>query len=288
MLSPKEGLHGPLIEVGENADISAAVAKFKADKGVHFVLAISGGADDGIPILHHISRRLEAAALPRQLKDALATGLKESSDDYVATIIRGVLSKLSESYRIAVLTGGTKWGVPRIATQIARELGFPTIGVYPLTAKGKHAMAPEMLDLAICVHPGYGKSAWGDESHIFTKLLDAAVVIGGNAGTMVEVTHVLKQNEKHADLLARKRALEAKDTLTEKESSELREIEDDLPNHKLRFIVPIHGTGGTADKLSFFPGKPNTMAACIPSHPITSGELAAAFLLAQNAIPETD
>lgn len=288
MSTPKECPHGALIEVGPGVDITEAVQRFLADKGVHFTLAICGGADDDNPVLRHIAGQLQDAQLPAKLKVGLTKGLKGASDEYVATIIRGVLSKLRESYRIAVLTGGTKWGVPRIATQVARELGFPTIGVYPLTAKGKHAMSEEMLDLAICVYPGYGKSAWGDESHILTKLLDATIVIGGNAGTMVEVTHVLKHNEKHADLLAKKRALEARDTLTDKESSVLRQIEDELPQHKLRYIVPIYGTGGTADKLSFFPGKPNTMTACIPSLPITTGEMAAAFLLAQNAIPETD
>lgn len=286
--SSKEGPHGALIDIEDNGkDFTAIVDKFKADKGVHFILAFCGGADDDSPIMRHITRDLKAAALPDRLKAKLVDGLKESVDGYIATIVRDVLTRVQEGYRIAVLTGGTRWGVPRIATQIARELHFPTIGVYPSRTKGKDALSPDMLDLSLCVHPFVGDSAWGDESPVLTKMLDSAVVIGGNAGTMVEVAHLLKLNEKKAELLARMRELEAKEELSASDAAKLREIEEDLPRHKLRHIVPIYGTGGTADKLSFFPGKPNTMAACIPSHPITSGALAAAYLI-ENALPETD
>ena len=196
-----------------------------------------------------------------EAKKPLLDLIESAKNDYVAGIIRQMLMPL-RGYRIAVQTGGTKWGVPKIATAVARECGFPTIGVFPITAQeSNHVLdqfdpkkPEEKLDLALCVHPLIFASQWGDESSIFAKLLNAAIVIGGNSGTMTEVTHILKLNERRS---ARK-----------------------------KHIVPIYGTGGTADKLSFFPGKPLIMAECIPPHPITSGRAAFDYLIDNNILTE--
>jgi hypothetical protein len=228
-------------------DFTPIVESFKKDKNIHFVLAFSGGADDGNPLIQHVARVLksnEALGVSDSVIDVLVNSAKR---DYVAGIVRDVLLPL-RGYRIAVLTGGTSWGVPSVATEVAKELGFATIGVFPLAASlKKESMLPdELLDLAVCVHPMVGSSQWGDEAAVYTKLLDSVVIIGGGAGTMVEVAHLLKQNEKKG--------------LTTKH------------------IIPIYGTGGTADKVSFFPGKPETMARCVPPHPIVTGTEACEYL----------
>jgi predicted Rossmann-fold nucleotide-binding protein len=221
-------------------DFTPIVENFKKERGVHFVLAFSGGADDSSPLLRHVVEALKADSgeLAEDNID-IDVAINNAKKSYVAGIVREVLMPL-RGYRIAVLTGGTTWGVPAIATEVAKELGFPTIGVYPLAAslKSENMLPDGQLDLAVCVHPMLGTSQWGDEAAAYTKLLDAVIIIGGNAGTMVEVAHLLKQNEKNV-----------------------------VPKH----LIPIYGTGGTADKVSFFPGKPGTMARCLPPHPIVSG-----------------
>src|SRR5207247_182413 len=97
-------------------------------------------------------------------------------------------------YRIALLCGGTKFGVPAAAAEYAKEAGIPTIGVYP-TVGTKHALPGDRLDLSICVPPAVGESDWGDESPVFAKLLDGVIVYGGGAGTLIEAAHILKCNE---------------------------------------------------------------------------------------------
>lgn len=230
--------HTKLLEVKEapTEDYARFVESFLADRGIHFVLGFSGSADDSSPLLRHVVEHLTDAARADEF-DALIADAKR---EYVAGIVRDVLAPL-RGYRIAVLTGGTAWGVPAVATEVAKSLGFTTIGVFPLAASLKQStMLPDgLLDLAICVHPFVGGSQWGDEAAVYTKLLNALVIIGGGAGTMVEVAHLLKQNEK---------------------------------NIPVKHLIPILGTGGTADVLPFFPGKPKVMAQCLSSKAITTGE----------------
>lgn len=266
-MTTQEGPHGLMIEIGPGStqDFTEIVINFKRRRGIQFVLAISGGADDDNPLLRHVAKKVERDSVPVEVREPMRELLETSRQDYIAGIIREILLPL-RGYRIAIQTGGTTWGVPRVAVQIANELGFPTIGVFPLTAKGKHSLPLKMpphldkkqgaaqLDLAICVHPFLYKSQWGDESFIFTKMLDAAIVIGGGAGTMTEVVHILKLNER-----------------------------DDVPK---KHIVPIHGTGGVADRLPFFPGKLDIMAECIPSMPIRTGHAAYEYLVNHNVLTE--
>jgi len=130
-------------------------------QGIKKIIAFSGGADDN----------LESKVL----------GVVEQSMD--------VLSK----YPVAILTGGTKWGLPKYASRIAKNKSIPTIGVYPNRGK-KYALAEE-LDFTVEVDPRYGSSEWGDESEIFAKLVNGIEVIGGGFGTLIEFAHVMKSNE---------------------------------------------------------------------------------------------
>ena len=93
---------------------------------------------------------------------------------------------------IAVLCGGTEWGVPKIAAEMAKKFNLPVIGVYPERGK-KYAL--EDLDLSIEIAPRYKNSEWGDESEVLVKLSDAVIIIGGSFGTQIEYSHAMKINE---------------------------------------------------------------------------------------------
>ncbi len=239
----------------DSQDNDKRLEDFKKARGVQFVLAFSGGADDGSPMvtsmLEGIREQCLATTTPSEF-DALVKRFKKK---YIADIVRDVLGPL-RGYKIAILTGGTSWGVPAVAAEVAKEFGFPTIGVFPLIATTKTSnMLPEgMLDLSICVHPTVGESMWGDEGVVYTKLLSAVIIIGGRAGTMVEVTHLLKQNENK--------------------------------RFAMKPIIPITGTGGTADMLAYFPGNQNVMAKSLPRHIITDGKGAFAHLIDQGIITD--
>ena len=185
---------------------------------------------------------------------AISGGADDASQANTERLIETILVPLQNRHLnpkgrspFAILSGGTPWGVPQIVTQTAKKMGFTTIGVFPLIAKKDGRMVPmlPLLDLSVCVHPFVGESQWGDESPIYAKMLDNVIVIGGNAGTATELGHILKINEK------------AK---------------------VLKHVIPISGTGGAADTLSSFPGKPSVMAACIPHRPITTGNGVYAYL----------
>jgi hypothetical protein len=105
--------------------------------GVNTVIGFSGGADDkhkGIPD-----------------DDPLQGQFKSFRDAYHERIIRSALG-VFRGYKIAVLTGGTSRGVPELATTIAKEFCFYTIGVYPRAGK-KYALSTELLDMSIAVDP---------------------------------------------------------------------------------------------------------------------------------------
>ena len=109
--------------------------------------------------------------------------------------VRKVVEQSMHEFRglpIAVLTGGTKWGLPKYASEVARNYSFPVIGIYPQRGL-KHAIAN--LDFAIEVSPRYAGSEWGDESELYAKLANGVEIIGGGAGTLIELAHVLKMNE---------------------------------------------------------------------------------------------
>jgi hypothetical protein len=95
-----------------------------------------------------------------------------------------------------------------------------------------------------------GDSAWGDESQIFTKLLDGAIVYGGSAGTLVEMAYLLKANDKRLK-----------------------------KGERPKYIVPISGSGGVADGLPFVWSKPHVLTRSMPGRLIASGSGAARFLI---------
>lgn len=211
-------------------DIDAAVQDFLQQHGLHHVVAFSGGTATELPGI--------------ATDDPLQEQYKALQQERETRLVSSALNILRH-YRIAVLTGGTRFGFPKTAVEVAQALRMKTIGVFPETAHQKGYVLPG-LDLPICVPPQHGDSAWGDESSVFAKLLNAVIVCGGSAGTLIEIAHLLKMNESL--------------------------LKYDRP---IKLIIPIHGTGGVADGLPFIWGKQTVKQACMPTRLITSGHDAA-------------
>jgi predicted Rossmann-fold nucleotide-binding protein len=118
---------------------------------------------------------------------------------------------------IAILTGGTKWGVPKYATDLAKDANLPVIGVLPERGT-KYKL--DNLDYEVVVPSRLGDSEYGDESEVFVKLINGLQIIGGGAGTLVEFAHAMKINDR--------RIKDGKDLIV---------------------IAPVSGFGGTAEDI---------------------------------------
>lgn len=215
------------------------VNDFKVRHGIQKIIAFSGGADV------NLSGVSSDNPLHKQYSAIISKLFENIIEDCIAKLV---------NMDIAILTGGTKWGVPYYALKKAKEYGFKTIGVYPEMG-GKHA-CHDLLDLDICVPSMYGDSYWGDESSVFCKLLDADVVIGGGSGTLIECMHILKANE-------------TIHSRNQKSKS----------NTPLKYIIPISGTGGTADSLHFVSAKKEILSESMPEEKVQSGLRAADILI---------
>ncbi len=193
------------------------IKEFKKEHRINLIFAVSGDADT----------KLEK--VPES--DPLQKDYKRVQEERVKRIIIEFLCKFKDlNSQIAILTGGTKGGVPECATKTAKQMGFKTIGIYPASGK-KYFLGDEYIDFSFCVEPVYQSpeqsfrwctdSCWGDESSLFAKLLDAVVVIGGSSGTLIEVAYILKLNK---------------------------EIKKGKTNYsRLKYIVPISGFGGVSE-----------------------------------------
>jgi predicted Rossmann-fold nucleotide-binding protein len=221
------------IIVAGKEDYTTSIQAFMYQHGLHKVIAFSGGSDD----------RLEGVS-DESIQSTYKVAIQQKEDYIIDQAVRKF-----QGYRIAILSGGTKWGVPKTAATKAKKYGLKTIGVYPYIGIN-HALGDDLLDLSICVEPICGESHWGDESPTFTKLLDGVIVYGGGAGTLVEVAHLLKMNE----VILKKGGL-------------------------LKYIVPIAGTSGVADGLPFIWSKTDIRDKSMPSKRVMSGAEAADLLI---------
>lgn len=221
------------------------IAPFLAKRGIRSVIAFAGGAS---VVSNSFGEEVAAAS-------AKATSLFEAS------VISEALKRLRPyKNKLAILTGGTTYGVPAQASRIAKAEGFTTLGIFPAIGADK-ALPTDVLDLAVCVDSTADfqpstpeakvkfRSDWGDESPHFVKTLDGVIVFGGRAGTLVEVAHILKLNER-------------------------RKKHHQTP----KFIVPILASGGMADATPYLPADPEVRAWSMPSHVVRSGNEAAEIL----------
>ena len=198
-----------------SAEIEALAAGFKAEKGAQKIVAFSGGSEENAVAVQEI----------------------------ITEIVQGLVG-----LPVAILTGGTKWGVPKTAADVAKIGGLPVIGIYP--ERGQKYLLPD-LDLAIRISPRYRESEWGDESEVFIKLSDAVVMLSGSFGTQIEYSHLMKMNERRF-----------KDKATPV------------------FLVPISGVGGWSQMICDLPLSESARV-CLPAGPIGNGQEAVAFLRAK-------
>ena len=213
-------------------DINSWVREWMDREWIHKIIAISGWSS---------AEKIEWA------NPEIVTKLNESIAEYVNAVIEWTLKKLQD-YRVAILTGGTKGGVTEDALKIAKKYWLQTIGVYP--ARGaKNALSEEYIDCAIEVKSIFGESRWGDESPVFTKLADANIVLGGWAGTLIEVAHVLKINEWLIDKWERP-----------------------------KYIIPVSGIPWMGSLIQLLPGKSHVKRATFPENEIKTGQQVADYL----------
>ena len=82
---------------------------------------------------------------------------------------------------------------------------------------------------------------------MFAKTLDAVVVIGGSAGTLIEIAYVLKMNDR---------------ILKDKKKGE-------AGSRKLKYIVPVSGFGGVSEDLHHIWADPEVKDESILSFTVT-------------------
>ncbi len=88
--------------------------------------------------------------------------------------------------------GGTKGGIPELASNVCVDNGVAVIGVTPSRVKTEKLLPH--LSHVIRVPSQYDSSEWGDESPVLVKLCHAIVFFGGGWGTMIELSHAMKIN----------------------------------------------------------------------------------------------
>lgn len=173
------------------------------------------------------------------------SGGSDNHDEAVTVIISELLTGLKDT-RVGVLSGGTEGGIPEIATKLARDFSFPTVGVFPKDGR-KYALL-DKLDFAIeALPPLYGKAGFGTETPTFIAIASGMTVIGGEFGTLAEVASVLKNNK-----------------------SRLKKGEEPV------YLCPIRGLGGVAELIGTFP-RIEQMSSALPEAPIYNGRAAASF-----------
>lgn len=151
--------------------------------------------------------------------------------------------------QVVLITGGTRGGVPEYATIAGKTRQLPVIGTVPERAIGTDKILPT-LDLVVGVEPRYGVSEWGDESELFVKLADAIVFLGGNWGTALEFTRAMKIN-----------------------TGRVRHGKQPI------YLIPIFSFVGIPRALwAQAHTSVELMQACFPDAPISSPQVAAAFL----------
>ncbi len=187
------------LQITGGDNYTATCNDFLNTYGLKKIIGFSGSADTKL------------SGIPND--DPLQQKYREFYQSFYKRIISDVLGVLN-GYKVAILTGGTDGGIPELAVRKAKEFGFKTIGVFPKVGK-KYSLESSLIDLSIMVDPLIGESRWGDEGSVWTALVDAMIVISGQAGTLTECAHIQKINEALIKY-----------------------------NKVPKYIIPIYGTGG--------------------------------------------
>lgn len=198
----------------ERAELQEILRSFRIQYSVKRIVGILGGSD-------------AAAVSQRSLVQEFLSGM--------------------DDFRVGVLSGGTKGGLPQIAVEEAKSFGLPSIGVFP-SDRRKLALL-DQLDLAIETPPPLvGNADFGTETPTLVRIPDAVVVISGGVGTLTEVATILKMNKG----LLKKGFVPV-------------------------YIVPIYGSGGVADHVHLLL-EIDDIRRSLPSFLVRNGSDAALFL----------
>lgn len=173
--------------------------------------------------------------------ELLAMQISEYGQLVKETIVKDIILRLRD-YDVAILTWGTKWDIPNIATKIARAHNIPTIWIFPRRWE-KYSMGKELLNLEIVVDSQYWESHFWDESSMFAKLADWVFVIWWWAWTLIEFAHVMKINES------------------------LKKY-----NWTIKKIVPIVWVPGVSETLHYIPGDNEIKNITFPNKTIHNGK----------------
>ncbi len=177
------------------------------------------------------------------------SGGTEVDENRVERILNESLGVLSDYKGVAILTGGTVWGLPGKASQLATRYKMPTIGVFP--RRGEKDTDRYTLSRVVIAPPRYGESEYGDETELFVKLSDGMIMIAGGYGTALEYFYAMKINDRRI-----------------------------RPKYEQRpiYIAPIHGLGGFSERaydLTFN----EELRRVLPEKPVENGTDAAEFLV---------
>ncbi len=213
--------------------------RFRKEFGIHAVTAVSGGAQTRIP----------------GVPDVIVNAYRSNLEDRVRNVVEDALSQF-RGFAVAIMTGGTDEGVPRIATEIAKRLGLNAVFIYPLRGK-PHRINGIDPDLELIVPPAIGDSQWGDESPLFAQLLDGMLVLGGNTGTLIECAHVFKINE------------------------------STIKQGKVKYVVPVRGFGGVSEIIHFLCPRDEVRSRCLPAEVVYNGREAGKLLLDNTSAGES-
>ena len=211
--------------------------EFKKQFGIHAVLAVLGGALFDVP----------------GLSDELLSENRKILERRLRPCIRRFLGPM-RNHGLAVVTSGTNRGVPRIASELSAELGFPLVYVHPERAH-KYLDMKNKAHLEICIPSRISDSEWADDSADLVKLSDALLILGGSTGTLAELAHAFKVNESRVN------------------------SED-----RLIFMVAIHGFGGVGDQVHSLCYSPELRSKCMPPRLVYEGQEKEAAKIALRAI----
>ncbi len=230
-----------VISLAPHENCTEHLAKFCLQHGVKHIVAFAGGSNSKGDHLSDEETR-------------------KAFQNYQSRFTRQVLWEACaalKSYPVAILTGGTKDGVPEIGAKAAKDSGLKTIGIFPSVAKEDSILAD--LDIAFRVGPFYKSGNWGDESPFWSSVCDAVIVLGGASGTLIEMAHIMKINEGVAKTRAKN-------------------PDSDI---KFKHIVPVHGLGGVAEQIQFVWAMHEVRDACMPKDIIKNGQGAAQYILTE-------
>lgn len=121
-----------MIQVEAQFDTNLSeVTNFLRDNRITRVIGFSGGSEATYGVLSsdHPAVQQYETYLEEMFKETIRTCLD---------VLNG--------FRVAILTGGTKWGIPKYGLHLAKERNFPTIGVLP-SAGEKHSLEDKYFDL---------------------------------------------------------------------------------------------------------------------------------------------